>query len=575
MNDRKGLSVAVRLGLAFTSLIVFMGIIIGVALNNFTAINATLQDITTVNNVASRQASQLLDATELLRIGYRAIIIAEPTEMEAAMGKYNAAKALYLQREKILSDFFLSQTGITQHEKDLLTQVQSLRPNVMMLADQGTTLGAQNKKDDAKHVLLVALDQPMTQFRSAIDDLASYEIKLSDEAAANAQQNYINTRSQMIELAVAAVVIAIVIALLIMRNLLRTLGGEPAYVAGLMRELSAGNLMVSVRLRHGDTSSLAYAISQMVDKLRSIIGEVKSSADNLSAAAQQLSSTSQTLSQGATESAAGIEETSASIEETSSSIEEISSSIEQISSSINQTNDNARVTESMATKASREAAEGGESVRQTVQAMRQIAEKIGIVDDIAYQTNLLALNAAIEAARAGEHGKGFAVVAAEVRKLAERSQVAAQNISEVAQNSVSLAERAGQLLEEIVRSSSRTSDLVQEIAAASNEQASGVGQVNTAVQQLSGNSQQLSSSTQQLNMTTQQNAAASEELASTAEEMSSQAELLQDLMEFFRLDEGPARRKQAPPKARQLRSGRMVRSSVPGDPQDESDFQRF
>ncbi|MGM3372128.1 methyl-accepting chemotaxis protein, partial [Escherichia coli] len=82
------------------------------------------------------------------------------------------------------------------------------------------------------------------------------------------------------------------------------------------------------------------------------------------------------------------------------------------------------VTDGMASKAAKEATEGGESVQQTVVAMKKIAQRISIIDDIAYQTNLLALNAAIEAARAGEHGKGFAVVAAEVRKLAERSQVA-------------------------------------------------------------------------------------------------------------------------------------------------------
>ena len=112
--------------------------------------------------------------------------------------------------------------------------------------------------------------------------------------------------------------------------------------------------------------------------------------------------------------------------------------------------ENAKVTDGMASKAASEAADGGQAVMQTVEAMKSIADKIGIIDDIAYQTNLLALNAAIEAARAGDHGKGFAVVAAEVRKLAERSQVAAQEIGDLAGSSVKQAERAGNLLNEMV-----------------------------------------------------------------------------------------------------------------------------
>ena len=192
-----------------------------------------------------------------------------------------------------------------------------------------------------------------------------------------------------------------------------------------------------------------------------------------------------------------------------------------MNTSIIQNTDNAQVTDGMAGNAAKQAVEGGAAVKDTVDAMKSIAEKIGIIDDIAYQTNLLALNAAIEAARAGEHGKGFAVVAAEVRKLAERSQVAAQEIGEVAKSSVALAERAGSLLDEIVPGIAKTSDLVQEIAAASEEQSSGVGQINTAMSQL--------------NQITQQNASASEELAATAEEMSGQAEQLQQLMGFFTL----------------------------------------
>jgi methyl-accepting chemotaxis protein len=198
-----------------------------------------------------------------------------------------------------------------------------------------------------------------------------------------------------------------------------------------------------------------------------------------------------------------------------------------MTASIAQNTENAKVTDGMASKAAKDAADGGEAVNATVEAMKQIAKKIGIIDDIAAQTNLLALNAAIEAARAGEHGKGFAVVAAEVRKLAERSQVAAQEIGEVASSSVALAEKAGRLLAEIVPNIRKTSDLVQEITAASTEQSSGVGQINSAVNQL--------------NQTTQQNASSSEELAATSEEMSGQAEQLQHTMSFFKLDSGPQR----------------------------------
>jgi methyl-accepting chemotaxis protein len=192
-----------------------------------------------------------------------------------------------------------------------------------------------------------------------------------------------------------------------------------------------------------------------------------------------------------------------------------------VTASVTRNTDNANATDAVATKATRQAHEGGDAVKKTVDAMRQIADKIGIVDDIAYQTNLLALNAAIEAARAGEHGKGFAVVAAEVRKLAERSQVAAKEIGELAGASVRTAERAGDSLVEMLPSIRQTSELVQEIAATSKEQSAGVTQINGAMGQL--------------NRTTQQNASSSEELAATAEEMGGQAAQLQELMAFFKL----------------------------------------
>ena len=149
-----------------------------------------------------------------------------------------------------------------------------------------------------------------------------------------------------------------------------------------------------------------------------------------------MSGTAQSLSNGATEQASNLEETAAAIEE--------------MTGSINLNAENRNIPKRWRQDASIMAQDGGHAVDMTVDAMKDIAGKISVIEDIAYQTNLLALNAAIEAARAGEHGKGFAVVAVEVRKLAERSQVAAQEIGKITGDSVKIIRTCGELIKEII-----------------------------------------------------------------------------------------------------------------------------
>ncbi|OQW87796.1 MAG: hypothetical protein BWK72_10780 [Rhodoferax ferrireducens] len=298
-----------------------------------------------------------------------------------------------------------------------------------------------------------------------------------------------------------------------MNELLQTSEQGLTDVARVLAALAEGDLTQRITHSYGGVfGRVMDSVNTSSDNLKQVIGEVRAAAEALTGAANQVSTTAQSLSQAASEQAVNVEQTSASIE--------------VMSSSISQNSDNARVTDSMAAKTTKEAVDGGQAVSHTVGAMKQIAAKIGIVDDIAYQTNLLALNAAIEAARAGEHGKGFAVVAAEVRKLAERSQVAAKEISELAANSVSMADRAGTLLDAIVPSVQKTSALVQEIAAASAEQSQTVARVGRVMGQLS--------------KSTQHNASASEELAATSEELSGQAEQLQQSIAFFNIGDNAA-----------------------------------
>jgi len=543
----KQMSVAMRLGLGFGALIVFLLLVFLVAVSGFRHINGQLRGITQENGPELVQINIISDVVQEMRVQYRNVIInTEPAEIAQAVEAYNAAKAKYQDAYRKLEDLFAGQVEpMTEKERDLMSQLATQSQLAFAQVDKVVQLGANNQNEEASAIMRSQATPAMGKLRATINELAAFENKLSIDMAMEAEQSYQTVLLEMVVIAVIATLVSIVIAILIIRHLGRSLGGEPHYVADAMREVAQGNLMVNVQVKPGDTTSLAASIAQTIDKLRGIMAEVRSNADNLSSASQQVSATAQSLAQGASESAASVEETSASVEE--------------MSSSINQTSDNAKLTESIATKAAREAAEGGEAVKQTVTAMRQIADKISIVDDIAYQTNLLALNAAIEAARAGEHGKGFAVVAAEVRKLAERSQVAAQEIGEVASGSVSMAERAGQLLEEIVRSSSKTADLVQEISAASMEQASGVGQINASVQQI--------------NAATQQSASSSEELASTAEEMSGQAENLQDLISFFRIETSGIARRRGTPRSPVVSSVASSHGSA-GEP-DENDFVRF
>ena len=501
------LKVGTRLGIAFGAVLLLLAGTLVTGIGRLSVVNDHLHAITDENNVEAREAKEIRgDAFQVALIVRDLIIETDVAKLKSQREQLTTLTHSLDEQIEKLDQLFNSLSSTTSTEKDLLAKIKEFAPGLEAAAIGVADLGVVNKNDEATALLRKDFDPRYEQLQPVAMQLGQFEDKLDEQAAIEAAQVYQSGRMTMLVLGAVAVLIAVGAALLVTRSLLRQLGGEPSYVATVMQSLGGGDFGVEVTIQDGDRSSMLYAVKAMVGKLSTIITEVNTAADALAGAAEEVSATSQSLSQAASEQASGVEETSASIE--------------QMTASIAQNTDNAKVTDTMATKAAADAAEGGEAVKATVTAMKQIAQKISIIDDIAYQTNLLALNAAIEAARAGEHGKGFAVVAAEVRKLAERSQVAAQEIGTVASGSVELAERAGALLTEIVPSIKKTSDLVQEISAASQEQSAGVGQINSAVTQLSA--------------TTQQNASSSEELAATAEEMSGQAEQLQQTMSFFK-----------------------------------------
>jgi methyl-accepting chemotaxis protein len=452
----------------------------------------------------------------------------EREKQQAAMTKYSAATKDYVEKARPL--FF------TEKGKSMLASFDSIWIDYQRDMQKALTMASAKKLQERDDELQVALNAARSQ-ADKIDNLLTELTLLKEGNAKDASDEttrlYESSRALMIGIIAGGLLIGVSLGFFISRGVTKPLGKA----VDAANRLAEGDLTVTIDATGKDeTAQLLQAMQNMVQKLSHVVAEVNSGAEALAGASEEVSATAQSLSQASSEQAAGVEETSASIE--------------QMTASISQNTENAKVTDGMATKAASEAAEGGEAVKATVAAMKQIAQKIVIIDDIAYQTNLLALNAAIEAARAGEHGKGFAVVAAEVRKLAERSQIAAQEIGSVASSSVELAETAGRLLDQMVPNIKKTSDLVQEITAASEEQSSGVGQINSAVSQLSE--------------TTQQNASSSEELAATAEEMSSQAEQLQQAMSFFRLAGNNTVRGKAPPTSKASSRPKVTQNKFKG-----------
>ncbi len=275
------------------------------------------------------------------------------------------------------------------------------------------------------------------------------------------------------------------------------------------KTISSGDLNAKISIsRNDEIGDLAESLTLMAAKLTTIMTEIIQSSDTIAESSLDLLNSSVKLSEGANNQA--------------SSSEEISTAMDLMLSRIQQNNRSARETERIALKAASGIQDANESTQALILSMNNIARKISVIGDIAKQTNLLAINAAIEASRYGIQGKGFGVVASEIKKLAERSQLAAKEINELSTQGLLQARETGEKLLSIIPDIEHTAELVKQISVSSAEQRMSSEEINQGIQQL--------------NRVTQQNAESSYELSINSTSISKEAENLKKLIAYFRIE---------------------------------------
>jgi methyl-accepting chemotaxis protein len=525
----RNLTIATRLGIGFGLVAVFLMVVIALGLTSMRQIQDRMDEVTKINNVETRLAQTMdLTVTERALALRNLILLKEAKEIQIEVNRIAEQEKKYATAQDKLSHMFATLESTSADEKQLLSQIKQQAELAVPFIQRAAALALEEKQDEAYKLLRYEFRPVQKQWWELVRKLIAIEEKQNTEGAAAAEAAYASARLVMLLIGSMALVTSLIAGVLITRGVTRQLGCEPAEAAEIAGQIAAGNLAVHITTRDGDKHSLLFAMRSMRDNLAQIVSQVHASTETIATAAGQIAS--------------GNLDLSSRTEQQASTLEETASSMEELTSTVRLNTDHARQANGLAESASDVAAKGGAVVAQVVDTMaaidvsaRKIVDIIAVIDGIAFQTNILALNAAVEAARAGEQGRGFAVVATEVRNLAQRSAAAAKEIKDLIGDSVDkvqagnrLVEQAGSTMHEVVASVKRVTDIMSEIMLASQEQSSGIEQINNAVTQMDD--------------VTQQNAALVEEAAAAAQAMQEQVNSLNDVVSVFRVEKAGATR---------------------------------
>ncbi len=523
----KNLSVRAQLAAAFGGITLLLIGIPLIAIFSMSRQSATFENY--VHGVRERS-----EAAHVVResVGMRAVAARNLVLVTTLADRELEKKVVFKAQEEVVNNLrklkeLAKDASVSDVEQRMVDKIDGIETQYSPVALAIVDLALQEKKEEATIKINQECRPLLAALVAASNEYAQYTTLNSLELIKAAEDKFAAARNQLILLSMLATALAIAAGILISKRLLNALGAEPVALCDAVTRVASGDLTGELHVRPGDSASVLAAVRRMQLSLVQVVSSVRQDSELVSTAAAEISS--------------GNNDLSSRTEQQASALEETASSMEELTSTVKQNAENARQANVLAITASDVATKGGAVVAQVVgtmesisEASRQIVDIISVIDGIAFQTNILALNAAVEAARAGEQGRGFAVVASEVRSLAHRSATAAKEIKVLIDNSVErvglgtkFANEAGATMSEVVSSVTRVTDVIAEIVSASQEQSTGIEQINHAVSAMDN--------------VTQQNASLVEEAAAAAESLRVQADNLVLTVSVFQIPADGAR----------------------------------
>ena len=294
------------------------------------------------------------------------------------------------------------------------------------------------RSDDAAKVAtsFAKLHRAYAAHRSKIDELVPLINRHAEAAEAAARSDLSTSFYQLLALFVLSAGGGIAFSVLVIHQLLKQLGNDPAELAALAEQVTAGDLRGSDPSETSTQSNIFGTVLKMRARLHHTIHQIRDASDQVSASAAHcadgvlaVNQSCQSLGDDTRAIAASMEQMRVSgqcVAELTTKSRELSSRCGALSEEGDSVVKKTLATMNAAGGLLKQAASSAVVLEEHSKGVSTI---INVLTGIAEQTNLLALNAAIEAARAGEQGRGFAVVADEVRSLSQRTQESTREIA--------------------------------------------------------------------------------------------------------------------------------------------------